>query len=296
MNTEWSSRLGRLPLRCVKCGAEGLIRETPGFSCPACPAVYPLQSGKLFFKEPRAADGAGPDPAGIDRLKRALKRFPALYGGLQRVVSPIYHDGTHRRFFRENVTGRADRVCLNLGSGNLRLDGDLINIDAEPYDQVDVVSDVSVLPFADATVDVVVSVSLLEHVPDPERVLDEIRRVLKPGGLVLTDIPFVCGYHAAPGDYRRWTHEGVILLHRGFDAVELVNKGGPTSALLWVGQEWLATVFSFGSRRLHSVVYLLAMAATFPLKYLDALLNLSPTSRNISSCFVYIGRKRHESP
>jgi len=249
-----------------------------------------VQSGKLFFKEPRAAGVESTDI--IDRVKSSLRVHPGLYGALQRIVSPIYHDGTHRRFFREHVSGRTDAVCLNLGSGNLRLDDDLVNIDAEPYDQVDVVSDVAVLPFPDATADVVVSVSLLEHVPEPERVLEEIRRVLKPGGLVLTDIPFVCGYHAAPGDFRRWTHEGVLRLHEGFEPLQLVNKGGPTSALLWVAQEWLATVLSFGSRRLHSAVYLVAMAVTFPLKYLDALLNLSPTSRNISSCFVFIGRKQ----
>lgn len=249
-----------------------------------------MRSGKLFFKEPRPADGGRSDAVG--RLKSSLKRYPGLYGALQRIVSPIYHDGTHRRFLREHVSGRRDAVCLNLGSGNLRLHDDLVNIDAEPYDQVDVVSDVAVLPFPDATADVVLSVSLLEHVPQPERVLDEIRRVLKPGGLILTDIPFVCGYHAAPGDFRRWTHEGVLRLHEGFEPLRLVNKGGPTSALLWVAQEWLATALSFGSRRLHSAIYLVAMAVTFPLKYLDALLNLSPTSRNVSSCFVYIGRKR----
>jgi len=284
--------LERLPFRCAGCEAFPLEREADGLRCRECSSRYPIRSGKLFFKESRVADQGRSD--GIDRLKSGLRRYPGLYAALQRIVSPIYHDGTHRRFFREQVSGRTDRVCLNLGSGNLRLDGDLVNLDAEPYDQVDVVANVSVLPFPDASVDVVVSVSLLEHVPDPEQVLDEIRRVLRPGGLVLTDIPFVCGYHAAPGDYRRWTHEGVLQLHGGFETLRLVNKGGPTSALLWVGQEWLATALSFGSRRLHSAIWLLVMAATFPLKYLDALLNLSPTSRNISSCFVYIGRKPQE--
>lgn len=45
------------------------------------------------------------------------------------------------------------------------------------------------LPFADASFDVVSAFDLLEHVPDPERVLAEVARVLRPGGLFLGATP-----------------------------------------------------------------------------------------------------------
>ena len=45
------------------------------------------------------------------------------------------------------------------------------------------------IPFGDETFDIVVNNMVMEHVPDLDRVLDEIRRVLRPGGLVLSLFP-----------------------------------------------------------------------------------------------------------
>jgi SAM-dependent methyltransferase len=45
------------------------------------------------------------------------------------------------------------------------------------------------IPFDDEAFDIVVNNMVMEHVPDLERVLDEIRRVLKPGGIVLSLFP-----------------------------------------------------------------------------------------------------------
>ena len=45
------------------------------------------------------------------------------------------------------------------------------------------------LPFADASVDLVVSLQVLEHVQEPERVLAEIDRVLRPGGILYLSAP-----------------------------------------------------------------------------------------------------------
>lgn len=45
------------------------------------------------------------------------------------------------------------------------------------------------LPFDDATFDGVIAKDLLEHVPDPSAVVREIRRVLKPGGIVFASSP-----------------------------------------------------------------------------------------------------------
>ncbi len=46
------------------------------------------------------------------------------------------------------------------------------------------------LPFADATFDLVLLIDVLEHVSDPIAVTSEIRRVLRPGGLVVATVPF----------------------------------------------------------------------------------------------------------
>lgn len=69
------------------------------------------------------------------------------------------------------------------------------------------------LPFRDATFDKVMCAEVLEHIPDYRQVLDEIRRVLKPGGQLAVSVPRfgperVCwllseAYHRVPGGHVR---------------------------------------------------------------------------------------------
>ena len=46
-----------------------------------------------------------------------------------------------------------------------------------------------VLPFADATFDVVIAAEVLEHLPDDERAVTELARVLKPSGRLAVTVP-----------------------------------------------------------------------------------------------------------
>jgi SAM-dependent methyltransferase len=52
-----------------------------------------------------------------------------------------------------------------------------------------VVGDLAALPFAEDSFDVVVCFETIEHVPDQERALDELRRVLAPNGLLAISSP-----------------------------------------------------------------------------------------------------------
>ena len=63
----------------------------------------------------------------------------------------------------------------------------------------DVRADAHRLPFADDSVDWVLLVGVLEHVDDPDRVLEEARRVLKPGGLGYVAVPFSADGPRRPG-------------------------------------------------------------------------------------------------
>lgn len=52
------------------------------------------------------------------------------------------------------------------------------------------------LPFPDASFDVIVSISVFEHIEDPSKVCRELDRVLKPGGLICASTPNRWGYVA----------------------------------------------------------------------------------------------------
>jgi ubiquinone/menaquinone biosynthesis C-methylase UbiE len=50
-------------------------------------------------------------------------------------------------------------------------------------------ADAHYLPFDTASIDAVVSLSLIEHLTNPEKYVGEIRRVLRPGGVVILQVP-----------------------------------------------------------------------------------------------------------
>jgi SAM-dependent methyltransferase len=53
------------------------------------------------------------------------------------------------------------------------------------------------LTFGDRSLDAVVTLDVLEHVPDAKRALAEFARVLRPGGHLVLTVPFYCAQHAS---------------------------------------------------------------------------------------------------
>jgi SAM-dependent methyltransferase len=96
---------------------------------------------------------------------------------------------------------------------------------------VDFASDATSLPLADASVDAVVSLELLEHVPRPHAVVAEFGRVLRPGGRVVISVPSAVPRHDAH-DYWRFTAEGLgQLCSEVFEDGEVTVFGGTFEAL-----------------------------------------------------------------
>jgi SAM-dependent methyltransferase len=76
--------------------------------------------------------------------------------------------------------------------------------------------DASAMNLADNSVDAFVCESMLEHVQKPEQVIAEIHRVLRPGGKLLLSTPWMYPFHAAPGDYTRFSEPALKALLHGF--------------------------------------------------------------------------------
>ncbi len=91
----------------------------------------------------------------------------------------------------------------------------------------DVFADASQLPIADASVDAVLCLEVLEHVQDHLLALKQIAHILKPGGTLLLSMPFMYPVHDAPHDYQRLTVYGLRrdLARAGFHVVRIAKVG-----------------------------------------------------------------------
>jgi SAM-dependent methyltransferase len=96
----------------------------------------------------------------------------------------------------------AEYVAVDFAQGNPGWD----------YSRLDVIARLEQLPFPDASFDHVLSVVVLEHTPQPARVVEEFHRVLKQGGMVHLVVPHMWEEHQKPNDFFRFTSAGVRYL------------------------------------------------------------------------------------
>lgn len=88
------------------------------------------------------------------------------------------------------------------------------------------------LPFSDASFDAVLLFSALYIAEDPQALLKEIHRILKPHGACYIASPFIANEMPEPHDYVRFTAEGLERLLRGsgFSSVNITRVGERASA------------------------------------------------------------------
>jgi SAM-dependent methyltransferase len=122
-------------------------------------------------------------------------------------------EGNYKHYFS------AQRYCgLDLGIGDTQWN----------YGALDVVGDLSGMPFRDGTFEACLNVVTLEHVKEPASVLREIARTVAPGGRFLLIVPFEWEEHQQPHDYFRFTRYSLdyMLIAAGFEDISIAPVGG----------------------------------------------------------------------
>ena len=142
---------------------------------------------------------------------------------------------------------RAPEVVVDVGAGRLNRSGlapaaRYFATDIRPLVGVDFSADGGALPLRDDSVDVLLGLELLEHVPDPMSILREAARVVRPDGLVFFSVPSTFPRHDE-ADYWRFTAEGLAHLgNQVFSEVEVVAFGHTFESLAVLAAYYLQLV------------------------------------------------------
>lgn len=154
---------------------------------------------------------------------------------------------TYRRIFIDqflnNQVRRLSGSILDIGGKKKNTRGEfsrptgdeynwiILNIDAtvEP----DILSDATAIPLDDQTMDCFLLCEVMEHLEDPNKVIAEANRVLKPGGTGIITVPFMYPIHADPNDFQRFTASKLknIFENNGFSVTSCEAMGNSFSVI-----------------------------------------------------------------
>lgn len=183
-------------------------------------------------------------------------------------------------------------TVLNLGSGSGLFDSEIrvpmINLDIIKNKRTDVVADAHHLPFKDNAFDCIFSNAVLEHVKRPWEVAKEMERVVKTGGYIVVNLPFLNTIHDKE-DYFRFTLKGINELFQKCKQIHGGVSSGAGSFLPLCTIQYLNLFVPF--KYLRTLTYFIFGHIFFRLKVLDKLVCHKNDYYITANSFYYIGKK-----
>jgi SAM-dependent methyltransferase len=267
-----------------------LYSAEPFPTVAAMPALFDFQSSIISAEQLIATSGAPQIPRGFTN-SRLGKRLNALLHppNLKARKSISYMLDALRQSRDESrrpvvlVIGGAT-VGAGLSDLYDAVDIDVLAFDIYGSPVTQFMADAHRIPLADATMDAVVIQAVLEHVLEPQVVVHQIHRVLKHGGLVYADTPFLQHVHGGPYDFTRFTDSGHRYLLRDFECIESGVAAGAGTQLMWSIDYFMRAL-----TRSRKVGFITRMAV-FWLAYIDRFLDPKHSIDSASSVY-FLGSK-----
>jgi SAM-dependent methyltransferase len=233
-------------------------------------------------------------------MAKLVDKLKALYHKLPDPPSTTsgFKDPDHKIFQDLPTNPLVFDIGSKRSAGKYKLLGGLpeqcrvVTVDLFEGPGIDLVADAHDLHMVESeTVDCILCANVLEHVKYPTQVASEFFRILKPGGKVYINTPFIFPYHADPDDYYRYSYNGLALVFDKFECLEKSYVRGPSSTMQHLLVNYLALLFSFNNKTIHGINIDLFKYLLFWIKYLDKLIANYDMAYVLQNSTYFIGRK-----
>lgn len=251
-----------------------------GYTCFTCKKRFPRGERSVVHAGAGDLNAALLETSDGQAMANAYRAPSTKLNAIRSVVSSEFFPGKAWRTAKSEMLER--KPCLVIGSGITRYPN-AVHLDIDDFPGVDIVADATKLPFRGAVFNGAICEVVLEHVAEPQRVIDEVWRVLKPGGQCFFIVPFLFPYHGHPSDYHRWSRQGLAHAFKGYEQVEIGIHAGPCSAMVNLLSEFAYVLSGLTYPKGYVPIKGLATALLFPLKYLDLLIHRFPEAHRMAS-------------
>ncbi len=210
----WSSNLNLLLpiLRCPETGEPLILSEDETLVSRSGSRSWPVVNGRPVFT---------PEGSGVQIQSESHVSNPLPDEAIQLIRSC-----------------RGLVLNLSAGASAIRFDN-VVELEYTIFKHTNVVGDVHRLPFQDEVFEAVVCMNAFEHYREPDLAMEEIRRVLRPGGRLFMHTAFLQPLHESPHHYYNCTEFGLRqwLRNLNVDEIRVSDNFNPIYGLSWLLSE-----------------------------------------------------------
>lgn len=157
----------------------------------------------------------------------------------QQTRPTFWEKASRYRFLKKKLsTKNLDKLCSEFASDKRTLVVHSEDVDYEPYfpnafavtKRIEKPADMHVDLYYEKineidsdSFEIVLCTGLLEHVPDPQRLINEFKRILKPGGKLIISASAVFSFHEGPDNFFHFTPYGFEVLFKEWSHIEMLR-------------------------------------------------------------------------
>lgn len=196
----------------------------------------------------------------------------------------LYKDYSEHAFIKQYRLLDPEKRILNAGSSTVRYGANCLNVDIQAKPNVDVICDIHAIPESLGYFDAIICNATLQYCDSPIKVAEEFYRVLKPGGYLFVDAPWIQPFCIETPDKLRFSQDALKSIFSNFEHIEIGPSIRSGSAFAMLGVRIAQNMTT--NKYINYGLFKLATVVLFPFRWIK-----TADESKTAGAFYMIARK-----